>query len=258
MDDPKEDTYLPWFRIPRRSGDGQGIGAGAPHRGQLGRFDLENLPIVLWEDRRAMPRQRTDHSRIVYVFADDFPQRLVRFGEVSRMPWAEIARRLGAGPRPSGGGTSTAYSPTPTISWSYRTWPRATGSDTCSPSERRHTRQRSRRVERSPDKAPQIAPPGANRTPDRLDIPLEEGLRLPPGRTSDAMPRQRAHHNIGEATMSPGRCKASSHIWAHGESPRAVRSNLPSTRRRGSDGGSPIASLPELSGSLMERSRGSE
>ena len=27
---------------------------------------------------------------------NDFPQRLVRFREVSRMPWAEIARRLGA------------------------------------------------------------------------------------------------------------------------------------------------------------------
>ena len=56
-------------------------------------------PIVLREDRLAMPRQRTDHSRIVYVFPDDFPQRLVRFREVSRMPWAGIARRLGADPK---------------------------------------------------------------------------------------------------------------------------------------------------------------
>ena len=62
----------------------------------------ENLSIVLREDRRAMPRQRTDHSRIVYVFPDDFPQRLVRFREVSRMPWAEIARRLGADPETVG------------------------------------------------------------------------------------------------------------------------------------------------------------
>ena len=29
----------------------------------------------------------------------DFPQRLVRFREVSKMPWAAIARRLGAGPK---------------------------------------------------------------------------------------------------------------------------------------------------------------
>ena len=41
-----------------------------------------------------MPRQRTHHSRIVYVFPDDFPQRLVRFKEESGLPWAEIARRL--------------------------------------------------------------------------------------------------------------------------------------------------------------------
>ena len=45
-----------------------------------------------------MPRQRTDHSRIVYVFPDDFPQRLVRFREVSRMPWAELNRRLDTDP----------------------------------------------------------------------------------------------------------------------------------------------------------------
>ena len=45
-----------------------------------------------------MPRQRTDHSRITYVFPDDFPQRLVRFKEESGLSWAEIARRLGTYP----------------------------------------------------------------------------------------------------------------------------------------------------------------
>ena len=43
-----------------------------------------------------MPRQYTHHSRITYVFPDDFPQRLVRFKEESGMPWAELRRRLGA------------------------------------------------------------------------------------------------------------------------------------------------------------------
>ena len=42
-----------------------------------------------------MPRQRTDHSRIVYVFPDDFPQRLVRFQEESGLSWSETARRIG-------------------------------------------------------------------------------------------------------------------------------------------------------------------
>ena len=43
----------------------------------------------------SMPRQHTRHSRIVYVFPDDFPRRLERFKEESGLTWAEIARRLG-------------------------------------------------------------------------------------------------------------------------------------------------------------------
>ena len=55
----------------------------------------------LWKAGQ-MPRQRIQHSRRTYDFPDDFPQRLVRFREVSRMPWAEIAWRLGAGPKTVG------------------------------------------------------------------------------------------------------------------------------------------------------------
>ena len=42
-----------------------------------------------------MPRQRIDHSRKTYDLPDDFPQRLERFKEESRLPWSEIACRLG-------------------------------------------------------------------------------------------------------------------------------------------------------------------
>ena len=42
-----------------------------------------------------MPRQRTDHRRIIYVFPDDFPQRLERFREESGLSRAELARCLG-------------------------------------------------------------------------------------------------------------------------------------------------------------------
>ena len=42
-----------------------------------------------------MPRQRIHHSRITYVFPEDFPQRLVRFKEESGLSWAELNRRLG-------------------------------------------------------------------------------------------------------------------------------------------------------------------
>ena len=135
MDDPKDDTCLPWFRIPRRSGDGQGIGAGAPHRGQLGRFHLENLPIVLREDRRAMPRQRTDHSRIVYVFPDDFPQRLVRFREVSRMPWAELNRRLDTDPETVRRWRDKGVGPARGTCWRCWSWLRTRAWATCSPTE---------------------------------------------------------------------------------------------------------------------------
>ena len=45
-----------------------------------------------------MPRQRTDHSRIVYVLPNDFPQGLVWFKEESGVPWAELNRRLDTDP----------------------------------------------------------------------------------------------------------------------------------------------------------------
>ena len=45
-----------------------------------------------------MPRQHTHHSRIVYAFPEDFPERLKRFKEESGLSWAELRRRLGADP----------------------------------------------------------------------------------------------------------------------------------------------------------------
>ena len=42
-----------------------------------------------------MPRQRIPHSRKVWGFPDDFPERLERFKKESGLSWAEIARRLG-------------------------------------------------------------------------------------------------------------------------------------------------------------------
>ena len=45
-----------------------------------------------------MPRQHTHHSRIVYAFPDDFPERLKHFKEESGLSWAELRRRLGADP----------------------------------------------------------------------------------------------------------------------------------------------------------------
>ncbi len=45
-----------------------------------------------------MPRQRIDHSRIVYVLPSDFPERLKLLQKESGLSWAEIARRLGTYP----------------------------------------------------------------------------------------------------------------------------------------------------------------
>lgn len=42
-----------------------------------------------------MPRQRIKRSRRVYIFPDDFPQRLERFKEASGLSWAKPSRRLG-------------------------------------------------------------------------------------------------------------------------------------------------------------------
>ena len=211
----------------------------------------------LWKAGQ-MPRQRIQHSRRTYDFPDDFPQQLVRFREVSRMSWAGIARRLGAGPQTVRRWHKDGVRPNAHYLLALQNLAEGRGlghlfTVRATPYQAAESEGRG---ESGQD--PGVCTTGANRRPGSLDIPVGEGLRLPPGRTSDAMPRGPAHHSIGEAAMSPCRCKASSHIWARGESPRTVRSNLLSTRRRDRDGGSPIASLPELSGSLMERSRGSE
>ena len=41
-----------------------------------------------------MPRKHRSHGRPVYLYPDDFPQRLERLKEESGLSWAEIARRL--------------------------------------------------------------------------------------------------------------------------------------------------------------------
>lgn len=46
------------------------------------------------ERQPAVPRQRTNHSRRIYVLPEDFPERLGRFHRESGLPWAEIARRI--------------------------------------------------------------------------------------------------------------------------------------------------------------------
>ena len=67
--------------------------------GQLGRFHRRESRCVLQEAQCAMPRQRTYYSRRTYTFPDDFPERLERFKEESRVPWAELNRRLGVHPQ---------------------------------------------------------------------------------------------------------------------------------------------------------------
>ena len=43
-----------------------------------------------------MPRKRIHYGGIACVFPADFPRRLKRFQRESGLPWAEIARRVGA------------------------------------------------------------------------------------------------------------------------------------------------------------------
>ena len=43
-----------------------------------------------------MPRKRIPYRRIRRVFPADFPERLKRLQAESGLPWAEIARRVGA------------------------------------------------------------------------------------------------------------------------------------------------------------------
>ena len=124
----------------------------------------------------------------------DFPQRLKRFKEESGLSWAEIARRLGADPKTVRRWHKDGVRPNAHYLLALQDLAKGRASVICSPSERCHTRLRSRGDERSPAKTPEFAPPEPNRTPGGLDIPLEEGLRLSTRRISDAMPRQRTHH----------------------------------------------------------------
>ena len=43
-----------------------------------------------------MPRKRIPYRRITRVFPADFPERLKRLQAESGLPWAEIARQVGA------------------------------------------------------------------------------------------------------------------------------------------------------------------
>ena len=43
-----------------------------------------------------MPRQRRTHRKLTHVFPEEFGESLVRFKEASGLPWAEIARLIGA------------------------------------------------------------------------------------------------------------------------------------------------------------------
>ena len=82
---------------PPGTGYFQGPGSGETAALALPVPSCPSMPgrRVSRKDRRAMPRQRTQHSRITYALPDDFPQRLERFQEESGLSWSEIARRIG-------------------------------------------------------------------------------------------------------------------------------------------------------------------
>ena len=71
--------------MPVEEGDEQSPGHHVARR-----FRQTSAP----EQQPTMPRQRTNHSRRIYVLPEDFPDRLKRFQRESGLPWAEIARRI--------------------------------------------------------------------------------------------------------------------------------------------------------------------
>ena len=66
-----------------------------------------------------MPRQRTHHSGMVYVFPNDFPQ---RFQRESGLPWAELQRLLGADRETVRRWRDKERCPAPGIMRRYRWW----------------------------------------------------------------------------------------------------------------------------------------
>ena len=76
-------------------------GTGPPGSETEGEGDpclhMEEMLLLCPRIASTMSRQHTRHGRIVYVFPDDFPERLERFKEESGLSWAEVARRIHAG-----------------------------------------------------------------------------------------------------------------------------------------------------------------
>ena len=85
----------------RRMRQASRLGTGPPGSETEGEGDpclhMEEMLRLCPRIASTMSRQHTRHGRIVYVFPDDFPERLERFKEESGLSWAEVARRIHAG-----------------------------------------------------------------------------------------------------------------------------------------------------------------
>ena len=203
------------------------------------------------------PKPSSAHNGFAPAF-NDFPQRLKRFKEESALSWAEIARRLGADPKTVRRWHKDGVLPNAHYLLALQDLAKGRGLGHLSTVRATPYQTVESEGREKSGQSPADRTTGGEQNAGRPGHSLGGGTPAAPGRISDAMPRERAHHNIGEATMSPGRCKASSHTCTRVGRRRAIRSNLLSTRRRDRDGGSPIASQLELSHSLTRRLWGCE
>ena len=82
-----------------------------------------------------MPRQRIHQTRETYGFPYDFPERLKRFQEESKLPWAEINRRLDTYPETVRRWRDKGVGPARGTCWRCWSWLRTRAWATCSPSD---------------------------------------------------------------------------------------------------------------------------
>ena len=131
-----------------------------------------------------MPRQRSQYRRRTYDFPGDFPERLERLKEESRLPWAEINRRLGVHPQTMRRWRKAVPGPACGTCWAGWTWPTTWGSAISSRAERAacdscglkrkkgHIHGRAGGGRRIP------APSPVSRAPVPRAVPLEQPQRL--------------------------------------------------------------------------------
>ena len=132
--------HIKWVRPSLGGGREAGAQAGQRKEALRGNHALP-LPACCRDAGRPGQFHRIHHSRTVYVFPDDFPQRLEQFKRESGLPWAESHRRLGTSAHNLRRWKDKGVRPSCGARWPCWSWRKNWVSATCLPTGRSRTRR---------------------------------------------------------------------------------------------------------------------